>query len=102
MDLPQFALGYQVRSVWIDHASAPIVTATAGLFIAPSAKGLAIAGTQPLAVTNSHPDTVRNAQSLILTNSNSIVLSAPMLYFNVAVVEGTPVTADVKIVIQML
>jgi hypothetical protein len=102
VDLPQFVSAYQVQSVWIYNASATIITATAGLFTAPSAGGFAIASTQPLAVTNNHPDTVRNAQTLLLTNSNTIVFSAPTLYFNVATVEGAPVTADVQIVIQML
>jgi hypothetical protein len=101
--LPSGFTRYVVDSVRISGASHTLVTATAGLFTAAAAGGVAIVtAASAITVSATADATVNNAMSFTVNGQNTTSYTAATLYFRVATAEGAAATASVTITVSPL
>ena len=94
---------YGIRSIFIKNkgTTASLTTATAGLFTAAAAGGLALAANQALsAITSNAVDTDANGLALAAAIGARTWIDYTTLYFRVGTAQGAAATADVYVFIQ--
>lgn len=96
---------YRVQAVLVKNkgTTASLTTATAGLFTATGAGGLALAANQALsAITAKDVNTDANLLSLAITVGARTWINSETLQFRVGTAQGAAATADVYVYIQPL
>ena len=102
--LPAGKHTYMVEKCTVWNASHTIVTATASLYSAASAGGVAICADQALTPTSNTADTNLNAQNLTIASAGTTTCftTATSLYFRVGTAEGAAATANVTLTIRII
>jgi hypothetical protein len=99
--LPTGTTTYKVEFVTVWGASHTLTTATAGLFTAASAGGVAIVANGALTPTSGTTDTALDMQSLTIASATT-AFTDTTLYFRIGTAEGAAATANVTLTLRIL
>lgn len=99
--LPTGTTTYKVEKVTVWGASHTLTTATASLYTAASAGGVAIVADGALTPTSGTADTALDMQDLTIASATTAFTDTP-LYFRLGTPEGAAATANVTIILRIL
>lgn len=99
--LPTGTTTYKVEKVTVWGASHTLTTATAALYTAAAAGGVAIVADGALTSTSGTDATALNMQDLTIASATTSFTATP-LYFRVGTPEGAASTANVTVLLRIL